>query len=195
METSASETDDETSDVIDDDTHRRDMDKRYDPWEGVIQKAFEKCDDKYQEEMEKLMKRKKLSRSDAGRRVYQDMGSAYRKAVMSIFMNRMTWFDAMRKDQIYKAIKKTATNLIELDDYEPEEAWKSAVAQRKYLLDKLLEDYEPSDLASESVDERDQESEDSESDDAVEQEGGGNDDDEEETLPVNRQKVRPNVVF
>ena len=127
--------------------------------------------------------------------MYDDMRSAYRKVVMTIFMNRMTWFDAIRKDRIYKAIKRTATNLIELDDYDPEEAWKSAVAQRKYLLDKLLEDYEPSDLASESDDERDQETGASESDDAVEQEGVGNDDKEEETFAPKRTQFRPNFSF
>ena len=50
------------------------------------------------------------------------MQSAYRKAAMTIFMNRMSWFDAIRKDPIYNAIKRTATHLIEFDDYEPEEA-------------------------------------------------------------------------
>ena len=84
-----------------------------------------------------------------------------------------------------------------MDDYEPEKAWKSAVSQRKYLLDKLLEDYGPPELSSEKVDDDEQEQETgaSESDDAVEQEGGGDDDADQKPVPAKRKQIRPNFAF
>ena len=56
-----------------------------------------------------------------------------------------------------QVIKKTVNNFVELDDYGLEEAWKSAVGQRKYLFDTILSQYNPPDLQKEDEGETDDE--------------------------------------
>ena len=64
-------------------------------------------------------------------------------------MDRIVWFNAISKDHVYKAIKKTANNFMDLDDYSSTEAWKSAISQRKYLFDTILFEFQPPELADE----------------------------------------------
>ena len=52
------------------------------------------------------------------------------------------WFNAMQADPIYKSIQNTAKNLIVMEDYSRDEAWKYAICKRKYLLDTVLDEFE-----------------------------------------------------
>ena len=117
--------------------------EQYDPWESVVHKAFLKCQDQFEEAVTKLLQKRNIDQTEARKEVYHDMRSTYRKAISSVFINRIVWFQAMRKHPVYKAIKKTAANFVDLDDYSPEEAWKSAIGQRKYLFDTILAEYYP----------------------------------------------------
>lgn len=119
---------------------------REDPWDSVIQKAFEKCQDQFERRVKELLHTTEITENDARQRAYLDMRAIYRKAASGIFTDRMLWFHAIRKQWVYKAIKKTVNNFVELDDYGLDEAWKSAVGQRKYLFDTILADYNPPDL-------------------------------------------------
>ena len=67
----------------------------------------------------------------------------------------MVWYDAIRKNPIYKAIKKTGNNFMVLDDYGANEAWKSAIRQRKYIFDNILEAYQPPELEEDNPEEED----------------------------------------
>jgi len=145
------------------------MSESYDPWESVVQKAFDKCAEQFEDEVTKLVHREDISQTEARSHVYNEMRSKYRKAMITVFTNRMVWFDALRKHPIYKTIKKTATNLIDLDDYSSDEAWKSAIGQRKFLFDTILEEYYPPEM----------ESEDDESESEVGQEDDSNNEAEE----------------
>lgn len=120
--------------------------ERYDPWDSVVQKAFEKYQDQYEEQVIKLKLQQGLSEVEARNRVYLDMRGVYRKALGNVLINRIEWFHAINKAPVYKALKKTATNLMAVDDYGQEEAWKSAVSQRKYLFDSILSEYYPPEL-------------------------------------------------
>jgi hypothetical protein len=146
---SESETENSTEEQEETDTDKGLMSDSYDPWDSVVQKAFDKCAEQFEEEVTKLVHTDGISTSEARSHVYNDMRSKYRKAMITVFTNRMVWFDALRKHSVYKAIKKTATNLIDLDDYSPDEAWKSAIGQRKYLFDTILDEYSPPEMESE----------------------------------------------
>ena len=125
---------------------------QYDPWESVVHKAFLKCQDQFEEEVTKLLQKRNIDEAEARKQVYQDMRSTYRKAVSNVFTDRMVWFHSMRKHPVYRAIKRTATNLVDLDDYSLEEAWKSAIGQRKYLFDTILVEYYPPELEDDPSD-------------------------------------------
>ena len=135
------------------DTGSQSREDQYDPWDSVVQKAFDKCQDQFEEEVTKLVQRRNIDEAEARTRVYLDMRSIYIKAISNVFANRMAWFEAIRKHLVYKAIKKTATNFVDLDNYSPREAWKSAIGQRKFLFDTILEDYNPPEIQGNEPDE------------------------------------------
>ena len=64
-----------------------------------------------------------------------------------MYDTEMLWFHAMRKDPVFLAVKTTVSDLKLLDDYENEEAWKSAVNKRKFLFDRILKEYDPPELS------------------------------------------------
>ena len=62
--------------------------------------------------------------------------------MMNIFGSKMLWFNTLKKDPIYKAVKKTVSQLIDTEDYQIDEALKYAILKRRFLFDKILSDYE-----------------------------------------------------
>lgn len=151
-ETTESDTDggmsdaDEASDVKLSSRGHREEEEEEDPWDSVMQKAFDKCQDQFERGVAQLLQSTDIGETEARKRVYLDMRSTYRKAASGVFTERMLWFHAIRKQAVYKAIKKTANNFVDLDDYGLDEAWKSAVGQRKYLFDTILVQYNPPDI-------------------------------------------------
>ena len=55
----------------------------------------------------------------------------------------MIWFGEMKQDSIHKKIKETVKRLMDDEDYDEDEAWKYAVKKRKFLMDKILQSYNP----------------------------------------------------
>ena len=92
------------------------------------------------------MARQGVDEDDARKRVYDNMLPTYRKALANIFVNEMLWFHAMRKDPVFLSVKTTVSDLKLLDDYDNEEAWKSAANKRKLLFDRILKMYDPPEL-------------------------------------------------
>jgi len=102
---SESEPEGSTEEQDDTDTDKRSMSESYDPWESVVQKAFDKCAEQFEDEVTKLVHREDISKTEARSHVYNEMRRKYRKAMITVFTNRMVWFDALRKNPIYKTIK------------------------------------------------------------------------------------------
>ena len=111
-----------------------------DPWRLLIEEAFERCQFEFDERVTKHMARQGVDEYDARKRVYDNMLPTYRKALANILVNEMLCFHAMRKDPVFLSVKTTVSVLKLLDDYDNEEAWKSAVSKRKFLLDRILKD-------------------------------------------------------
>ena len=126
-----------------DDSDTEDVVDEYDPWNSLIDKTFENCQEEFEEKVEKLMNRRGMDKTDAMHRAYEELKSSYRKSLIALLTKRVRWFNAMQADSVYKAIRRTAKELIDVDNYEREEGWKYAISKRKYLLDRILEDYEP----------------------------------------------------
>jgi hypothetical protein len=150
---------DYTSDVEASDMEESTEDE-IDPWDRVIEQAFDECQSQFEEKVAQLIKKKHLSEDDARTKAYVEMEPAYRKAIANIFRNRMLWFSLIRQDPLYKAVRSTVNHLRDLEDYDVDESWKYAISKRKYLFDKLLKNYTPPDVLV-SVDDKDAEAEDS----------------------------------
>ena len=127
----------------------------YDAWDKIIEIAFDKLQPKFVEEVKTRMERENIDEVDARNKVYDDMKSVYRKAVMGNFMSRMEWFCAIQQDPIYRAIKHTAATVIEEDSFDRSEAWKYATSKRKYLIDNILSEYSPPDLTTDEENDND----------------------------------------
>ena len=80
---------------------------------------------------------------------------AYRKALANSFVNEMLWFHAMRKDPIFLSVKTTVSDLKLIEDYDNEEAWKSAINKLKFLFDRILKEYNPPELSGSEDDDDD----------------------------------------
>ena len=92
----------------------------YDPWDSLIQKAFERCRQEVEETVTKLSRQTSLNK--AHDRAYEELRSSYRKALANNLCQRMMWFIAIQKDPVYKRMHKTVKDLLMMDDYSKEEA-------------------------------------------------------------------------
>jgi hypothetical protein len=114
----------------------------YDPWQDIVDEAFNKCQAQFQVNVNKLTEKDgEISENEAEEIVFKDMKTKYRKAMMNAFGSKLVWFDVMKKDPIYKAIKKTVNQLISDEQYDPQEAVKYAILKRRFLFDKVLDTY------------------------------------------------------
>lgn len=114
-----------------------------DPWEDIVGETFQRCQSQYDDEVNELMHEDKgISDEKARENVFNDMKSTYRKAMINIFGSKLLWFDAMKKDPIFKTIKMTVNRLITKENYEAEEALKYAILKRRFLFDKVLDTYD-----------------------------------------------------
>ena len=135
----------ETDNQSDEDSETEEQDiNEYDPWDSIVGKTFEKCQQQFEEEVQKLTP--KMEVEDARALAYDDMRPVYRKAAIGIFMKRMEWVNAIHQTPVYQAIRKTARELVDLEDYGREEAWKYATSKRKYLFDDILKEYDPPEI-------------------------------------------------
>ena len=121
----------------------------YSPWDSIVNVVFEKLQPEFEKAVKTLQNRDGIDESEASDRIYEDMRSTFRKAIMKNFMDRMDWFREIQHDPVYRAIKQTVNHLTDAEDYGREEAWKYAASKRKYLFDKILIEYSPPDIHSE----------------------------------------------
>ena len=121
----------------------------------MIEEAFERCQSEFVERVTKRMVGQGVDEDDARKRVYDNMLPTYRKAFANIFVTEMLWFHAMRKDPVYLSVKNTVSDLKLIEDYDNEEAWKSAVNKRKFLFNKILKEYDPPELSGPEDDDDD----------------------------------------
>lgn len=118
-----------------------------DPWRLLIQEVFKRCQSEFDERVDKHMVEQGIDEEEARKKVYHNMLPIYRKALANVFVDEILWFEAMKRDRIYLAMKNTVSDLKLVEDYDTEEAWKSAVNKRKFLLDRVIKEYDPPELS------------------------------------------------
>ena len=120
-----------------------DNEETVDPWEGIVSKAYNRCEREFNEKVNEYVQTEELTENVARDRAFRDMRSKYRKVMTDEFLGRIAWMNALKGDPSYKAIKKTSKDLQILDEYSSEEAWKYAVNKRKFLFENILKRYQP----------------------------------------------------
>ena len=145
------DTDDDDDEVGSEETEEAEEDGKEedsdDPWRLLIEEVFERCQSEFDKRVTKRMAEKWVDEEEARKKVYDNMLPTYRKALANVFVKEILWFEAMKKERIYLSVKNTVSDLKLLDDYDTEEAWKSAVNKRKFLLDTILKEYDPPELS------------------------------------------------
>jgi hypothetical protein len=131
-----------------------------DPLDNIVDEAFQKCQSQYDSMVNELLEDDTdISLIEAKERAFRKMKSTYRKALMNSFGSKVVWFEAMKKDPIYKSIKKTVNRLIDTDGYDKEEALKYGILKRQFLFDKVLNSYEIPELEGQDAMEHQEDSE------------------------------------
>ena len=146
-ESESSDTDQSFSDDLDaTESDNEEAVDKYDPWDSLIQKTFERCQAGFKERVDTLTRYRRMEQEVARSKAYKELKPTFRKALMTSIRDRVIWFNAMQTDPIYKSIQNTAKNLIVMEDYSRDEAWKYAICKRKYLLDTVLDEFEPPEM-------------------------------------------------
>ena len=114
----------------------------------MIEEAFERCQSEFDERVTKHIAIQGIDEDDARKRAYNN-----------IFVNELLWFHATRKDPSFLSVKTTVSDLKLLEDYDNEEAWKSAVNKRKFMFDRILKEYDPPELSGLEYDDDDTQTE------------------------------------
>ena len=118
---------------------------KYDPWDSLIQKTFKQCQPQFQAKVYSLT-HSRIGQEDARHKEYKELQPMFRKALMAYLRDRMIWFKSFQAVPIYKTIRNTAKALIEMEEYNRDEALKYAIRKRKYLLDSVLEEFQPQEM-------------------------------------------------
>jgi hypothetical protein len=78
-----------------------------DPWQTIVDEAFTECQPRFETKVSELMNEDSdISESEARENIFEDMKNIYRKAIMNTFGSKVHWFNVMKKDPIFKSIKK-----------------------------------------------------------------------------------------
>ena len=114
-----------------------------DPWTEIVNKALQRFQPEYEQEVRYLARTEGMDLQSAKERAFRDMRPKYRKVMADDLLEKIDWMNALQRNSTYKSLQETARDLQLVDDYDSEEAWKYAVHKRKYLLEKILREYEP----------------------------------------------------
>ena len=79
---------------------------------------------------------------EAERKTFDELKSNYRQALISNYHDLVQLGNILRKDQIHKQIVATTKRLRSEDDYDLAESYAWALKKRKFLLERILDNYE-----------------------------------------------------
>lgn len=127
-------------------TSSEEHEKTIDPWYDILKQTFRECQPKFKKQTTELMEDEGVSEDEARKTVYRELLSQYRKVLISKYVDRITWFESLKRDPVHKAVQKTAKRLREDDDFDPDESYKYAAKKRMYLFDKILKEFTPPEI-------------------------------------------------
>ena len=64
------------------------------------------------------------------------------KELENIYLERLKWMRKLKKNPVHKQIMDTRDRFLEHDGFHPDEALTASVEKRKFLLKRLLENYQ-----------------------------------------------------
>ena len=126
-ETSSSEEEEEADD-----------DDEPDPWRPLRQKVGEDIKETYLKEVQQFLDRGK-SQEYAENAAFNILLPVSRRRLRRTYLERLKWTHHIKYNAIHRKVMKTLRRFIEEDDMDFDEATESAVAKRKFLLNRLMQ--------------------------------------------------------
>ena len=111
-----------------------------DPWTSLIEETKQRSNIAFEEMKESLINGG-LPEQSSKDKAYSNILPKLQKELENIYMERLVWMRQLKKDPVHKKIMRTKDELVENDDFDPEEAMEAAVDKRKFLIRRLLEGY------------------------------------------------------
>ena len=125
-ETSSSEEEEEADD-----------DDEPDPWRPLRQNVGEDLKETYLKEVQQFLDRGK-SQHYAENAAFNVLLPVSRRRLRRTYLERLKWTHHIKQDAIHRKVLKTLRRFIEEDDMDFDEVAESAVAKRKFLLNRLM---------------------------------------------------------
>ena len=125
-ETSSSEEEEEADD-----------DNEPDPWHPLRQKVGEDIKETYLREVQQFLDRAK-SQHYAENAAFNALLPVSRRRLRRTYLDRLKWTHHINHNAIHRKVMKTLRRFIEEDDMDFDETAESAVAKRKFLLNRLM---------------------------------------------------------
>ncbi len=111
-----------------------------DPWMPMVEEAMQKHRPDFKK-MKMNLVDSGLDEQSAGEKAYLNVLPMLQKELESIYMERLLWMRQLKNDPVHKKIMQTKDAFVDNDDFDPEEAMEAAVNKRKFLIKRLLKDY------------------------------------------------------
>ena len=111
-----------------------------DAWMPMVEQAMQKRKTAF-EEMKRNLIHSGLDMQSAGEKAYSSILPKLQKELENIYMELLLWMKQLKNDPVHKKIMQTKDAFMDSDDFDPEEAMEAAVDKRKFLIKKLLKDY------------------------------------------------------
>ena len=112
-----------------------------DPWFPIIDEAKERVFDSFKEMKDHLMSTgldEETAKNEASFKLLPKL----QRELGNIYKGRLEWIQEMKRDPVHMKIMQTKKDFMENDDFEPEEALEAAIDKRKFLIRKLLKNYD-----------------------------------------------------
>ena len=108
-----------------------------DPWLPLRQKVGESINETYLREVQQFLDRGK-SQHYAENAAFNALLPVSRRRLRRTYLERLKWTHHIKHDAIHRKVMKTLRRFTEEDDMDFDEAAESAVAKRKFLLNRLM---------------------------------------------------------
>ena len=129
-----------TSTHVSESSTDNEAEEEMDPWIPLIEEAKQRGNIAFEEMKESLIN-SGLDEESAKDKAYTNLLPKLQKELENIYMERLEWMRQLKKDPVHKKIMHTKDELVENDDFDPEEVMEAAVDKRKFLIRRLLKGY------------------------------------------------------
>ena len=140
---SESQQDDEDDNSTNEEDEIPQSQSEFDPWNKLLNQAYVSLQDTFDETCETYLEQNPgMEIAETERKTFDELKSNYRQALISSYHDLVQLGNILKKDPIHKQIVATAKRLRSEEDYDLAESYAWALKKRKFLLERILDNYE-----------------------------------------------------